>query len=119
MLNWQVSKSKLKPGNDFFGNSLDQVRNFISWVLEQPGDTPLKYIKELAKDQFAHLDDIESSYFTETQKISSETSKIIQDLKQENEKITEKITLGVQDVISSLQIKIHETTKALDMCKVI
>lgn len=86
----------------------------------------MKYIKDLAKEQFIYLEDIESKYLKYKVQFETEKNKVIEGLKLENYKLAEKMSLGVQDVINSLQKKLFEfanneasLTKNLDSAKVL
>ena len=105
-----MSKAK-KNGESF--EKIDQLRMFLNWIVEQSGDTPIKYIKDLAKEQFTHLDEIESKHSLEFQLIENQKTKIIDDLRKENQQLSEKMTEGVQDVINSLQSKIMDLNNEL------
>lgn len=106
MLNWQMSQSKIRTG-DVITGKIFELRGFLGWIEEQPGETPLKYIKVLAKEQVLNLDEIENQYFTQNQMLLNEKNSIIEQLQQENHQLTEKMAEGLQDVISSLQEKLN------------
>ena len=90
---------------------------FLNWLLDQPAETPLKYIKDLAKEQFQYLDEIEKKIINNKQAIQSESSKIIEDLRTENKKLSEKMAQSVQEVVHSLKKKLEDTENELETCK--
>ncbi|OMJ83468.1 hypothetical protein SteCoe_15568 [Stentor coeruleus] len=109
MNNWQNSQKKVVKKDNFFENGIEQLRGFLKWVLEQSGETPLKYVKDLAKEQVGFLDEIETTFSLRKQLMDNHKDQIIEELKQENEKLSEKMTVGIQDVINSLQEKTKES----------
>jgi hypothetical protein len=111
--NWHQSHKNLRPPVDSFSEGLEKVRNFLNWVLEQHGETPLKYIQKLAKEQFLNLEKLENDYRLRTEEKENNSNRMIESLRRENEQLTEKMTSGMQDVISCLQIKIQELTNEL------
>lgn len=113
MNNWQSSQKKVVKKDNFFENGIEQLRNFLGWILEQSGETPLKYVKDLAKEQVSFLDEIESTFSLRKQLMDNHKNQIIEELKQENEKLSEKMTVGIQDVINSLQEKAKESASVI------
>ena len=93
---------------------MEQLRTFLAWIVEQSDETPIKYIKELAKEQYSHLEEIETKNLLETQLLLNQKSKIIEDLKQENANLETKMTLSVQDIINTLQNNLEKSTREID-----
>lgn len=82
-------------------------------MLDQSGETPLKYIKQLAKDQFEYLDEIEQRHKLNQEQQTQESKRIIDSLQKENASLTEKLTSGMQEIINSLQLQIQELSNEL------
>ena len=115
MKNWHMSKSNMNnTSDDAFDGKMEQLRTFLAWIVEQSDETPIKYIKELAKEQYSHLEEIETKNLLETQLLLNQKSKIIEDLKQENANLETKMTLSVQDIINTLQNNLEKSTREID-----
>ena len=110
-----MSKSNMNnTSDDAFDGKMEQLRTFLAWIVEQSDETPIKYIKELAKEQYSHLEEIETKNLLETQLLLNQKSKIIEDLKQENANLETKMTLSVQDIINTLQNNLEKSTREID-----
>ena len=99
----------IEKNADPLKGKITQLRTYFTWIIDQPGDTPLKYIKELTHEQFSNLKDIEEKFSLHNQLLISEKNNLIDELRIENEILTEKMTEGVQDIINELQQKLNES----------
>jgi hypothetical protein len=111
--NWHLAQKKIKPNVDIFYEGIEKLRGFLNWILDQHGDTPLKYIQKLADEHFLCLDKLEAEYRQGKEEREMNSNRVIESLKKENEQLTEKMTSGMQDVVNIMQIKIQELTNEI------
>lgn len=108
-----MARTKIKPNPDVFYEKLEKLRGFLTWVLDQSGETPLKYIKQLTKEQFEYLDEIENRHKLSQDQQNQEYKKIIESLQKENNLLEEQMASGMQDLVNSLQSQIKELSNEL------
>ena len=85
--NWHMAQKKIKPNVDNFYEGIEKIRGFLNWIIDQHGDTPLKYIQKLADEQFLCLDKLEAEYRHGKEEREVSSNRVIESLKKENETI--------------------------------
>lgn len=108
-----MARTKIKPNVDVFYEKLEKLRGFLTWVLDQSGETPLKYIKQLTKEQFEYLDEIENRHKLSQEQQIQEYKQVIESLQKENSLLEEQMASGMQELVNSLQSQIKELSNDL------